>query len=143
MDTALLKVVIDSEPDNAARTDAEVLTWGKETVDVFYDVTWEDFALWAARHDAIDKLETAKSDTDRDIGRAAGTALLGLNAGKGVRLSLLEVRGLLQNLIPAVFSIAERDDLLDFSKRTEANFHGFPDIDDASWLFHIAEARAL
>jgi len=46
MDYAALKALIDSEPLNAGRTDAEVLSWLGESVSVFVDVPWLDVAMW-------------------------------------------------------------------------------------------------
>lgn len=143
MNTQSLKAVIDAEPANASRTDVEVLAWLKESMDVYADVVWERFALWCARYDGIRKLETSKTNADADIARAASTALMVLTAGKVLLLSVTEVRALMGNLVPNTFSVAEKDDLLAFSKSTIERFisHGFPDIDDNSWLSHIAEAR--
>lgn len=145
METQALKYAIDSEPANAGRTDAEVLTWLKESVYVYSDVPWESFALWTARYNGVIKMEAAKSSGGTvDIKRAAATGLLVLTAGKDLKLSILEVRELMGNLVPNTFSVAEKDDLIAFSKSTVQRLesYGFPTIDDGSWLQHIAEARA-
>ena len=145
MNPYILKGVIDAEPANVSRTDQEVLDWFKEAVTVWSDITWEQYALWAARYDGIVKMETAKGDADLDIRRAASIGLLVLTAGKDLLLSIIEIRTLMGNLVPDVFSVAEKDDLLAFSQSTPIRWtsHGFPVIDDASALSHISEARAL
>lgn len=145
MQTHKLKEVIDAEPANATRTDVEILAWLKESVTIYSDISWSSFALWAARYNGVIKLETHKaSGTTEDIKRAAATGLLVLTAGQPLSLSVPEVRALMGNLVPNVFTPEEKDDLLTFSKSTMERFvsHEFPDIDDNSWLSHIAEARS-
>jgi hypothetical protein len=146
METQALKDRIDAEPANAGRTDAEVLVWLKESVDVYSDVPWSSFALWAARYNGVIKMETHKaSGTTDDIKRAAATGLLVLTAGQPLSLSVAEVRALMGNLVPDVFSVPEKEDLLAFSESTVERFssYGFPEMDDASWLYHINYARSL
>ena len=146
MNHSNLKTVIDAEPANAARTDAEVLDWFKDAVDVYSNVIWERFALWASRYNGIIKFETAKSSgsTD-DVKRAASIGLLILEAGKDLSLSVAEIRALMGNLVPAVFTVAEKDDLLDFSKSNVERWidEGFRRMGDKSRLYHINVARAL
>lgn len=146
MNTQDLRTLIDTEPLNAGRTDAERLAWLKDSVTVWGDVTWQSLSLWASRHDGIAKLKTATSDADLNIRRAADYVYLVLQAGQSLQLSSSEVRALVVNLVSgAVFTVAEKDDLLTFSQSSVSRYEseGLPSMDDNSWLSHIAEARAL
>ena len=145
MNLSNLKAVIDTEPANAARTDAEVLAWLKESVTVWSDVSWEQFALWASRYDGIRKLETAKAGVDAGVATAAATGLIVLDAGKDLLLSISEVRSMMGDLVPDIFSTAEKNDLLAFSQSTQTRWlnEGFRAMGDKSKLVHINNSRAL
>jgi hypothetical protein len=147
VDNYRLRLLIDSDVANAPpATDQTVLTW-LETEDTFYDdISWSDFAQWAATYNAILRLENAKASGGTDaIKGAAAVALVVLNAGQSLSLSSEAVRGLVSNLVPFAFSGAERDALLAYSKGVVSRWDrgGFPEIDTTSKLSHIAEARTL
>ena len=83
-------------------TDAQVQTWLDENTIRKNDVQWDDFMLWLSRYNGINKMEAAKASGTTDLVKsAAASALVGANAGQPLRLSLDEVRGFLNNLIPA------------------------------------------
>ena len=125
----------------AGSTDTEVETWLLGIVTRKNNVGWSDYMLWLGRHNGLDKLETGKaSGSTQTIQNSAGLALVVANAGQELQLSDDEIRGFLGNLIPEIFSGAERNDLLAFSDETvtRAVFYGVP-----RGLGAIARARAI
>lgn len=125
----------------AGNTDQQVETWLLANDTKQDDISHDDLMTWLARTNGINKLELAKSTGTTDNVKSAAAYLLVLaNAGVGVRLSVTEVRGFLGNLIPEIFTTAERDDILAFSNETvtRARIYNVP-----YGLGAIARARAI
>ena len=62
MDHQALKAVIDAEPANAARSDAEVLAWLSADVVAYREVGSRDLLGWAAVGDRLDRLSAAREN---------------------------------------------------------------------------------
>jgi len=122
-------------------TDAAVLTWLNQTVTVWIDVPWLEYAIWLDSVDGYALLEDAKAGilpadippaatATKSQRAAAGLALAIVNAGQDLAASRTEVRASMGKLIPDVFSTTARDALLAMAQkgvtRLEAN--------DVSWL---------
>jgi hypothetical protein len=105
----------------AGNTNVEIETWLKATDTLKRDVSHDNLMTWLARNNGINKLEAAKVTGTTDTIKSAAAYLLMLaQSNSRVRLSDDEVRGFLNNLVPEIFSAAERADLLAFSDSTVA-----------------------
>ncbi len=146
-----LTTLINSEPTNAAKSDAEVLTWLREGVVVPKDVPWLDLLLWLSDTDGLRKLKDAEEKTQNSaaIRNAAGLLLVVAQAGQPLSLSLTAVRQALVPLIGPVFTTAQKDALLALSDKTverwtlsaplELNGRSLP---DGPGIAHVIEARS-
>lgn len=114
MNLQQLKTLIDSEPLNAARSDADVLAWLNETQTVQGDVSWTDYMLWLSETSGVVKLRTAAASGSADAIKNAGElALIVAQSGQPLFVSRADVRASLAPLISGgVFSAGERDSLL-------------------------------
>jgi hypothetical protein len=111
-----LKTLIDSEPLNADKTDAEVETWVNELVPTDVDVSWTDLTVWATTHDTINKLEAAKSTGTPDKRKLANGALLLINTGRDLSSSRPDVKA----LVGAMGAILDPDELTALTALTTA-----------------------
>ncbi len=141
-----LKTLIDSDPANAGKTDAEVLTWVLDTdpSPPFNDVEWRDYLVWLGEVDGLEKLEAAIADGGATQATKAGArlALVIANSGEPLLLSDSRVRSLLAKVVPSVFTAAERNTLLAASQGTPTRWE-VAGLGRAPVESHIAVARAL
>ncbi len=145
MSHTALKTLIDSEPLNAAKTDAEVLTWLNEDVTSYADVPWLDYAIWLSGNGGVSKMQNEVNNASQEIANGCQLGLAILNAGQPLSLSRTEVRTDLGVLVGAgkPFTTDERDALLAVSAEAKARWLTvMRNMDDVSKLHHIAEVRA-
>lgn len=138
MDYVALKTLIDSEPLNAARNDAEVLAWLNESVSTFKDVEWIDFSMWISEFDLRSQIENAIT-SGTDAARTAATFFVDtLRAGQPLYSSRADVRTTIAKGIPAG---AARDALVALATTSvsRAQAAGF----STPTLGHVERARAL
>ncbi len=147
MDIAALKDLIDSDAGNAARTDQEVLDWLDTATGEAGPVRRSQALAWAAEKDVLRLLEVdrdniANSDQKRGIARAL-IDLIRLEPEVDLRDSHID-----QILADAdthnVWSSTRVNQYKSLGTPTKKRWRiaGFKKIDDASWLAHIAAARA-
>ncbi len=128
---AELKALIDSEPANAGRTDAQVLAWCDElTRDMQRDISGADFNEWLSSGLRRLKLKQAESGLDESgapltsfpgqitLNQVKNAALIAgdiAETGLGIELSRA---GAASGLAPlrAIFTQAEIDELRDFGR---------------------------
>jgi len=144
MDTSKLKAVINAEPLNAGRTDAEILAWLKESVDFHKRVPKADLEEYFLDKDIYHLI---MEQTAGEAGKIAHKIrLLFASRRDDVDITRPPVaQGLAALKAAGLLDDAQVAEIRTMGTETEVRFthHGFPDIDDASWLAHLAEARAL
>ena len=149
----LSAIIANDYPGPGTDTDAQVLAWLQEPVTVPVDINFQELLMWASEQQIGKKLKAAIADEEATPGTwTAGiyNDLIVLDtmmkSGGDLALSRTDVRTLVSNLSgPAKpFSAANKNDLFARSdtSRLRLETYGFSQIDDASWLYHIAEARA-
>lgn len=139
-----LKIKIDSEPANAARTDQEVLDWlGELEAGPFIDVPAEVYFSWSAKYKLPGRYyATANTTPASNLQSAALMLYTAWVQNVGLLLSDADVRTHLADAVPSIVSIAARDELLQVAR---------PDVprwQNASWdrapiLGDVVAARAL
>lgn len=134
-----LAELINSEPLNAARTDAEVLAWLNESVNTFMDVGWLDLCMWVAQHAYRPTLVTAASIGTDAQKTAAQHVLDCIAAGQPLSASDSRVRAVVASAIPAG---QPRTDLLALATKTMTRWSTVvSEMDDPSKLYWIQVAR--
>lgn len=138
-DTMTLAELIASEPANAGRTDAEVLAWLNGTVPVFRDVSWLDLSMWIAENDLRQVIASRVGDADAATSTAAQHIVDCIVAGQPLAASDFRVRTTIAKAMPAG---AARDALLALATTQTTRWSTvMREMDDASKLYYIAEAR--
>jgi len=146
-----LKALIDTDPANATKTDAQVISWLKE-VDPspsFRSVPWLDLALWIATVDGMQRIDDAANDATKKVGVRSAARLLAsiVNAGQDLPLDDIRARTALGKLTPDVFTGAEVVSLNNISKgaprRVNAAGLTWPQMDSQSELYWIAQVRSV
>lgn len=146
MDVRKLRRLIQPRID-AGDSDQQILNWLKEPVTVWVETEAKEFLLWLASFNGIERLEVAEAHVDTDVRNAAKLALKLATPNTQIDFADSRIRNdMLRPLFDAgVFSAAERSDLLGRAQTQPPRFEAehFRATDDASWLYWIAEARAL
>lgn len=148
-----LKELIESMPgyvDANDPTDAAVLAWLRADVGTPGPIGSRILLRWGAANDRLDKLEAAhKGNASAAVRSLAQAALLTvqrpdteLDMGDASHVALVDA------LVTAgVLSTTDKDELVALATTTAPRMAGQrevpADIDDDSWLHHIAVARAL
>lgn len=93
MDYATLKVLIDAEPTNAARSDAEVLGWLQESVGTWQDIPWLDVAMWLVAQGIDRATLTTQATTGTAANKTAAQYVLDvITAGQPLQATDQRVR---------------------------------------------------
>lgn len=107
-----LKTLIDSEPANAAKSDADVLTWLDETVTIQNDATHGEVLEWCAANDIINIMETHSEGTDATKRGLADAALTLVRSGGELHLTKSSVQTLLGSMVAlSMITQTNSDDL--------------------------------
>jgi hypothetical protein len=163
IDHAALRALIDAEPLNAARTDAQVRDdWWLLDVTVPRDIDYQTLMIWASEEQVSKKLweaiETYKADLALGTPTATYTASVindtltlskMIDSGGEIALSRSEIRTIVSTIsgpgadkplsTPNKNALNQKADVT--LPRWQAE--GYPQMDEASWLHHIGVARAL
>ncbi len=149
-----LKDLIDTEPLNAARTDAEVLSWLQEDVTVQKGITYQDLIVWSSAEGIARKIKAAIASEEATPGTWTNPVYNDvlvlqtlLSSGGDLDLSRDDVRGIVSGISGAGLPLTapNKTALFAFSNEDVLRYEseGFRLIDDPSWLYHINAARAL
>lgn len=139
-----LKQLIASEPGNASKSDAQVLSWLKDSITVWADVEWREFLIWLHQSGIT---RSTLSTTAAGTGATATAAqhfIDVINAGNPLGASDSRVRQLVQD---SSLSVPLKNSLAALAQRSVPRWSQITTgvtgpMDDASWLYHIALARA-
>ena len=93
---ATLRELIDSEPANAGRTDAEVLAWLLEPVTLYVDIEWIDLVLWPHANGLTRAVMQSAATSGTTANQTAAQHLLDcINAGQPLAASRADIRALI------------------------------------------------
>lgn len=160
---AALKALIDSEPSNSGLTDAQVLAWLKVGETTQGPISASDYREWlssnlrgwaircvvedGAYHSSspgagLDPPDNVPSDAVKNAAWVARAIAL---SGDGIDLGRPGAGAALAPLVGTVFTTADRNALLAYGQTSAPRWAALRTraSDDASWLYHIAVARAL
>ena len=104
-----LRELIDSEPANAARTDAQVFAWVLELAPAFKDVSWLNLSMWVAENDLRPTLLASASTGTAARATGAQFILDTIASGQPLYTSDARVRAV---LLKAIAAGAARDALV-------------------------------
>lgn len=148
MDAAALKIDIQPRID-AGDTDAQILTWLKDSVTVQQDIDPIELWQWMEEYNGWEKLSVASTDVGRTPAeRNAAGLMLKLLDYESVPLSRDDVRAAMDTLGGPggqVFNAAQKNALIGKSDGTMPRWQsfGYRPQGDPDWLYWIAQARAL
>lgn len=118
-----LKTLIDSDAGNAAKTDAQVLTWLEETVTIQNDATIGEVLEWCANNDIINNMETHSLGVDETKRGIADAALTLVRSGQGLSLTKASVQTLIASMVAlSMITQTESDALYALAQETKTRW---------------------
>jgi hypothetical protein len=146
MNYIVLKALMDSDPANAGKTDADVHAWLLEPDPNprYQDVEWLDYMVWLGDVDGMERLDAAISagSSSEETKGASRLALTIAQAGQDLALSDARVRSLLAKVVPSVFTTAERDQLLAMGTVETATRWASAGVEREPDVIHVTNVRA-